>query len=617
MLLGNLQDPREGRRAATAGFRALLSTALLAAVAFVVALTAASRGEAASDELVAVLNQQPCPELAIPNPREFTRQEVDRALRGQFVLAGERTKIEPGRDWGSEEDAGRIFQKELHNFRWMNVLLFAYEAGDRRALLQARRIMVDWVKRNPLGGAETPPLAWQNLVAGDRTSFLGFVTRASACEAMLPDRPAKILLDSMLGHGEYLSTGGGYFESNHGLFTDLGLYLLATRYMSFHAQAQGWAQLAVERFPQTLAGRTSGEGVWLEHSAGYQFLAIRLAERYLSFRGSDPAVEAAIARLEATAPWFVAPDGKTPLIGDTEEERVESEYRAAAKQLNGMAAFPQAGYAVVRRNKSYFAALAGYHNGSHKHGDDGSFELHDNEVRVLTGSGKYGFDRNDLRLLNVSNTSHSTLTVDDGPWPTDGAGAYGSGILATGEGGSNWYAVLVRNPMVEAQGVGHTRLFLYHPKIGLVIHDVVNSASAHKYRRYLQFGHEVDVTRTAPSTFSLSGPNEFTGCVQDEAVGGVASKAAVYRGEEDPLRGFYFPKQETPVARSTVRFQSTGSSVEHLLAIGLDQGCPVRLERIAGSGLLDFNLVREGRETLNISVTQSGDSLGVNETKLP
>ena len=424
---------------------------------------------------------------------------------GWYTLVGERTKIVPGRDWASEEGAGRIFQRELHNFRWMNVLLYAYTTGDRRGLLQARRLLVDWVKNNPLGGVETPPLAWMNLVAGDRVAFLGFVTRASACEGMLPDRPAKILLDSMLAHGDYLSTGGGYFESNHGLFTDLGLYLLATRYMSFHGQAAGWAELAQARFPQTMAGRTSGEGAWLEHSAGYQFLAIRLAERFLSFHGPDPATEGQLAQIQATAPWFVGPDGKLPLIGDTEEERAPAEYRSAAKKLDGMAVFQQAGFATVRLNKRYFAAIAGYHNGSHKHADEGSFELHDQEVRVLTGSGKYGFERDDLRQFNVSNQAHNTLTVDDAPWPTDGSGAYGSGILAWGQGGSNWHAVLVRNPLVEPQGVFHLRLFLYHPRIGLIIDDQVTASATHKYRRYLQFGEDIDVTRTGRSTLALSG----------------------------------------------------------------------------------------------------------------
>lgn len=579
------------------------------------ALAAPPKGEAASDELVALLRQQPCPELAIPNPREFTQREIDRALTGWYSLVGERTKIVPGRDWAAEEGAGRIFQRELHNFRWMNVLLYAYSIGDRRGLLQARRIMVDWVKRNPLGRADTPQMAWMNLVAGDRVAFLGFVTRASACEGMLPNRPAKILLDSMLAHGDYLSTGGGYFESNHGLFTDLGLYLLATRYMSFHGQAAGWAELAQGRFPQTMAGRTSGEGAWLEHSAGYQFLAIRLAERFLSFHGPDPATEGQLAQIEETAPWFVAPDGRLPLLGDTEEERAPAEYRSAAKKLDGLAVFQQAGYAVVRRNKRYFAATAGYHNGSHKHADDGSFELHDNELRVLTGSGKYGFERDDYREYNVSNQAHNTLTVDDAPWPTDGTGAYGSGVLAWGEGGSNWYAVLVSNPMVEPQGVSHLRLFLYHPRIGLIIDDQIGAATAHKYRRYLQFGQDIDVTRTGPSTLALSGDG-FAGCVQDGAVGGLTSKLGLFRGQENPLRGIYFPRKEEPVPRWTARFQSQGATVEHLLAIGLEQGCPIHLERVEG-GYLRFNLAREGRETLQIDVTVSGTTVNVTETESP
>jgi hypothetical protein len=587
--------------------RALVA-ALALLLALVVSLAPAERGEAASDELVALLRQQPCPELAIPNPREFSQSEINRALRGRFILAGERTKIVPGRNWASEEGAGRIFQRELHNFRWMNVLLYAYNQGDRRALLQARRILVDWVKENPRGVKGTPAMAWMNLVAGDRVMFLGYVTRASACEGMLPNRPAKILLDSLLGHGEYLSTGGGYFESNHGLFTDLGLYVMATRYMNFHGQAADWAQLAESRFPQTLAGRTSGEGIWLEHSADYHFLAIRLAERFLSFHGPQAATEETLARLKSAAPWFVAPDGKMPLIGDTEEQRVDAEYRAPARQLDGMGTFPQAGLAIVRRNKRYFAALAGYHNGSHKHSDDASFELHDQELRVLTGAGKYGFDGNELRAFNVSNTAHSTLTVDNAEWPRDGAGAYGSGLLATGQGGSNWHAVLVRNPLTEAQGVAHTRLFLYHPRVGLVIHDRLDAAEGHKYRRYLQFGQEIAVTRTGPSTLQLAADG-FSGCVQDEAVGGVGSRLGIFRGRENPLRGFYFPRQGPPVPRWTARFQSSGTTVEHLLAVGL--------EHIAGPGILDFNLRREGRETLNISVGQAGGSLTVTETKIP
>src|SRR5688572_28560885 len=146
--------------------RRWMAAALVPAFAcLLVLLPPSPQGQAASAELVALLRQQPCPELAIPNPRDFNQNEIDRAMRGHFVLAGERTKIVPGRNWASQEDAGRIFQKELHNFRWMNVLFHAYQQGDRRALHQARRIMVDWAKSNPLGGEETPPLAWQNLVA--------------------------------------------------------------------------------------------------------------------------------------------------------------------------------------------------------------------------------------------------------------------------------------------------------------------------------------------------------------------------------------------------------------------------------------------------------------------
>ena len=78
--------------------------------------------------------------------------------------------------------------------------------------------------------------------------------------------------------------------------------------------------------------------------------------------------------------------------------------------------------------------MAGFHNGSHKHADELSFELYDRDTRVITGPGKYGFDRDERRDYVLSNAAHSVLTVDKKPWPRDGSAAYGSAIIASGEG---------------------------------------------------------------------------------------------------------------------------------------------------------------------------------------
>ena len=67
-----------------------------------------------------------------------------------------------------------------------------------------------------------------------------------------------------------------YEPNNHGLFVDFGLALLSD-YAGFFPESAGWDNLARYRFRNTVAGRLhEEEGVWLEHSAGYQLLAIDL-----------------------------------------------------------------------------------------------------------------------------------------------------------------------------------------------------------------------------------------------------------------------------------------------------------------------------------------------------
>ena len=599
-------------------------------------LTMGDRSEAASVALAAKLRQQPCPELALTRDRSYSDRKVKLALRGRFIVAGDRVKLKPKVNWFKNHRSSREFQEQLHSLRWLDVLFQAYRDGERRAILQARRLAVDWVEQNPLrrgkaaargkgGGGNgngkpkpkpVPNMAWQNLVAGDRASYLGYVTRAAACEGMLPNRPAKRLLDSVKAHGDYLA-GAGYFESNHGLFTDLGLFLLANRYFPFLPEAPQWEALARDRFPRTLAGRTSSSGIWLEHSADYQFLAIRLAETFQGYAGADPRISALLARLKEAAAWFVEPDGRYPLIGDTSADRAAREYRKASRQLNGHRAFLDSGYFVVSRTKRYFATMAGFHNGSHKHADELSFELFDRDTRVITGPGKYGFDRDARRDYVLSNAAHSVLTVDKEPWPRDGKAAYGSAIDASGEGDHGWFAVLGHNPLTERQGVTHSRLYVFHPLVGLFILDNVDSRTGkHEYRRYLQFGEEIGVERANKRGLELSSKGDFEGCVRDEAGAAVGSRLRLDRGERNPYEGFTFPRTGKGVPRWTATYRSKGTDVSHLIGIGLQRGCPFRVQRVSGAGLLDFVLTREGHKTVQISVTQSGSTLNVIETPL-
>ncbi len=578
-------------------------------------LSASSAG-GANNALIHALRAQPCPELAVHSDRTYSKRELRRAKRGRFIFAGDRARLKSRPNWHQNHASSREFQKQLHAWRWMEVLIQAYKEGDRGALLRARRLAIDWIENNRLSDRRRPAMAWFNLVAGIRAPLLGYVTRAAACENMLPKHAARTLLDSIAKHGEYLA-GPGYFHSNHGLFTDLGLFLIADRYAPFFPQAGSWENLARERFPQTLAGRTAASGAWLEHSTDYQFLAMRLAQRYLGFAGSDPRVEALLGRLNGAAPWFVQPDGKFALVGDSSADRAPAEIRKVAKNLDGYRTFLDAGYFAVRKGSRHFVVTNAFHNESHKHSDELGFELYDRDTRVITGPGKYGFDRDERRAYVLSNAAHSVLTIDKQGWRRDGKAAYGSGLIATGAGENGWFAVLGHNPLTERQGVSHSRLFVYHPLVGLFILDSLDSRSGkHEYRRYLQFGEDVDVDRANKRGMELDSKGDFEGCVRDEVSPTVGSNLRLDRGKQHPYEGYTFPNGEKGIPRWTATFRSKATDVSHLYGIGLQRGCPFSVQRVAGAGLLDFVLTREGQRTVQVTVTRSEGVLNVTETRL-
>ena len=595
---------------------AIALTALVAVVAW--QGLGVSPTDAANEALIRALRAQPCPEPVFQTERDYSRSDIRRARRGRFIFAGDRARLKSKPNWFQNHNSSREFQKQVHSWRWMEVLIQAYREGDREALLRARRLAIDWIENNRLSERHRPAMAWFNLAAGIRAPLLGYVTRAAACEDMLPKHAARTLLDSIAQHGEYLA-GPGYYRSNHGLFTDLGLFLIADRYGPFFPEAQGWVSLARSRFPQTLAGRTANSGAWLEHSTDYQFLVIKLAERYLAVSGPDPRVESLLAQLRDAAAWFVEPDGRYALIGDASTDRAPREIRQAAKNLNGYRTFMDAGYFMVRKGNRYLAVTNGFHNQSHKHSDELGFELYDRDTRVVTGPGKYGFDRDERRAYVLSNAAHSVLTVDKQAWPRDGNAAYGTGLVASGIGQQGWFAALGHNPLTERQGVTHTRLFVYHPLVGLFIFDSVDSRSGkHEYRRYLQFGEKVDVERQNKRGMELSarGRAEFDGCVRDELNPGVGSTLRLDRGKENPYEGYTFPNGERGIPRWTAAYRSKATDVSHLYGIGLQRGCPFNVQRVAGAGLLDFVLTREGQKTVQITVTRNEGSLNVTETKL-
>src|SRR5262249_31826792 len=155
------------------------------------------------------------------------------------------------------------------------------EHHDKKALREAKTIIVDWVKNNPLK-APTTARTWFDKVAGDRAGYIAYGTRAAACEGLLKSpKLARTLLGSVEQHIRFLADKKLYSNTNRGLFMDLGL-LFAGRQMRFLPGATKARNRGERRFVGNVQDHViPGEGMWLEHSSTYQFLTISAIERYL------------------------------------------------------------------------------------------------------------------------------------------------------------------------------------------------------------------------------------------------------------------------------------------------------------------------------------------------
>ncbi len=522
---------------------------------------------------IAQLRSQNCPSFRALFEREYGRGQVQAARSGMFTIyRGLKARLIPPIDWTKNPHSRRGFRASLQTLKFLEVLFQEYADGSLAALRQAKELALDWLRANPTPAASQSSLAWFNKTVGERAAYLAYVVRAAACERMLSADQTQLLVGAIRAHGAWLADPTNYYPSNHGLFMDVGLLLISDHYFPFIDGAQAWELTARHRFPRTLSARVSPEGAWEEHSFGYHFLVMDLARRFLELGGGNARIRNLLARLTRAGAWFVQPDGLLAQIGDTDLDAAPQAVRRRSSRLSGMRSMPKAGLAFVRRGGSYLAVTANFHNASHKQADEGSFELSEHGVRLVSGPGKYGFDRDRRRRYVVSARSHSVLTVDGRSFPRDPASAYGSAVVEARRRGG-WHVIVVRNPLLRRRGVEHRRILLYKPGERLVISDHVDAARPHRYRRHLQLGPDIKIADRSAAGLSLRG-HGFHGCVTDARyAGGERAARNLVRGRQRPYQGWTFPQVAEAVPRWSVSYASRGEDVAHTLVVDLEREC--------------------------------------------
>jgi hypothetical protein len=564
---------------------------------------------------VAHLRGGHCPPYRVVNSApSYTQAAQDRAMQGWFQVKGRSFHLVPPVNWSRIRRRPIAVRGSLQRMGWLDVLFYIYRHDPdpnqrRKALRHARALALDRMQaiRSPHRGVD--PIGHRGKIIGDRAPYLAYLARSAGCRGMLTRHQAKRFLESLTNHGNQLVRR--HSPSNHGLFEDLGLGLLAD-YVPFVHRSRQWQRLAARRFERTLRGRLVGrEGVWVEQTTQYQVAATQLARQFVVLTKTHrPSLVRLMRRMRYATALFMEPDGLITQFGDSNLHDAPDWAPPIAAREYGLTAMPRGGYAVVSEPQSYLAVGASFHNGSHKQSDELSFQLFEDGHRVVSDGGRWATDHDRFRRFAVSARAHSVLTVGSHGFSRNPRYSYGSGIGATGTG-DGYYAISGRNPLLRRFGVRHHRLFLYKPGHVLIVCDRVRARKHHAYRRYFQLGPDIDIHRR-PDDLALSAPG-LQGALFDAAAGGGHARMSAARGHRKPIQGFTFPDFRVKEPRWSVRYRSRARRITHVATFSFGAGPPVRATLTDGPGAT-FLLSAAGVPQSKVSVTGHRGHLSVSES---
>jgi len=437
--------------------------------------------------------------------------------------------------WGDAFPNDRGGRRALQAWTPLGPVLSAYDkTGATRYLQFAYDFATDWLLSHASEQA-SPPDAWHRQAVALRTHRLAYVLEAGMNAGLGSGRDEQAMLESLCLHMQVLALGEAVeWRSQEGLYKVAAQLAVARRLPELPAAPTARAH-ASAHLRKLMTDRFTVEGVLREHSPGRQWSAIEvLAELIRGDLVDDPATEAFCQRAEEALAWFLLPDGRFAMFGDTPArvpvDTSPDQFRspflrfALARGAEGTPpptscrVFKDAGYFVVRDDSlaapdhsslaTYLAQTCAFHSRVHKHADDLSLVWYDRGRELLTDAGQYalagktqpgseiwrrGFNYSDPRRIYVESTrAHNTIEIDGRSSPRRRP-PYGSGLLQGGMLGGVAYS----EANVRVDSISHTRILLFRPAAWLLVFDwlIDTRRRPHRFEQRFHFAPECDAAR--------------------------------------------------------------------------------------------------------------------------
>lgn len=435
--------------------------------------------------------------------------------------------------WKLRPGDSRSFNFHIHCLDMCEQLLLAFSSGGPQKFFDAAaRVALEWCGRycGERNGDDSPYI-WYDMSVGMRAFRLAYIYDVLRQNNAGGREDRELIWQSLLEHRRYLEDDANIaFHSNHGFYQLIGQLVMGRRLTSYDPSMRELYARGQECFARMLRTQFTEEGIQRENSPDYQRMLL------LTLRGiiesgliQDSAILAFTDRIEHTLSSFICPDQTMLQLGDSDARNMAastktaalSKWSEAAMQYmasggkigkapeEGLQAYPQSGYAVVRtygkafpatfQDQSYLAFNAAFHSRTHRHADDLTLTWYDRGQHILVDSGRYGYVgktekgsplwqdgfwySDPFRVYCESTRAHNTLEFDGRNNPRRGAPMYGSALQRWKEQ-DGIFAVEAELRLFKT--IRRARTLLFRPGAWLLIADWFhdNAGEPHTVRQW-------------------------------------------------------------------------------------------------------------------------------------
>ena len=449
-------------------------------------------------------------------------------------------------NWAADPFADRNWQFQLHAWVTMDYWLYAYQDGDARAIEEVAAIALDW-ERFHIEEKRKSAFQWYDLAVGVRASRLAFLldnVLVGNLHVDDEDLAALMLLAEL--HVRKLMQPSFLSYGNHGLFQLAGLNALCL-VISWRSVCDGARFYVEAAFSRLLNEWFTVESVHRENSPNYHGIVVdalrrlRIANR---IEGSD--VRALIEEADTVTPWLTYPDGRWVPVGDSAGRGPRLTGPVESHCLEGEAGcwavrdLTESGYAIVRSLPGVEESSMLFVNAMfvevkgevirHKHADDLGFVLIEGGREIFVDSGKYGYNKDEMRSYVLSARAHnipSLMTRPIDPRRVAPAETRLQPIRMTESG------FIVEGFVDRPELFRHERMFSYVPGSSLTITDRLYNRTRYRWQSNLHLAPDLHPVITGSGfvvqvgDFSVEADFEGDGCDVD-----------MVRGETAPYQGW-------------------------------------------------------------------------------